>query len=121
MKCNSYPIRIHLCLPYYHFASDSVHNQSRTSIFPRQCSWLPWVLGGILALRATFRLDSPVKKPHASPFQTPSKSGHPSYPSSSWLRTTCHEIMSPESLKPFRIPKKNTRQCHETKESLSTH
>ena len=32
------------------------------------------------ALRATFRLDSPVKKPHTDPFQTPSKLGHPSYP-----------------------------------------
>ena len=29
------------------------------------------------AVRATFRLDSPVKNP---PFQTPSKLGHPSYP-----------------------------------------
>ena len=32
------------------------------------------------ALRATFRLDSPVKNPHTDPFQTPSKLGHPSYP-----------------------------------------
>ena len=32
------------------------------------------------ALRATFRLDSPVKNPHTGPFQTPSKLGHPSDP-----------------------------------------
>ena len=32
------------------------------------------------ALHATFRLDSPVKKPHTDPFQTPSKLGNPSYP-----------------------------------------
>ena len=32
------------------------------------------------ALRATFRLDSPMKNPHTDPFQTPSKLGHPSYP-----------------------------------------
>ena len=39
------------------------------------------ILGGTLALRATFRLDSPVKHPHTDdPFQTPSKLGHPSYP-----------------------------------------
>ena len=35
---------------------------------------------GTLALRATFRLDFPVKNPHTDPFQTPSKLGHPSYP-----------------------------------------
>ena len=32
------------------------------------------------ALRATFRLDSPMKIPHTDPFQTPSNLGHPSYP-----------------------------------------
>ena len=46
------------------------------------------VIRGILALRATFRLDSPVKNPHTNPFQTPSELGHPSYPSSRRLRTT---------------------------------
>ena len=40
----------------------------------------PQHLGGTLALRATFRLDSPLKNPHTDPFQTPSKLGHPSYP-----------------------------------------
>ena len=42
-----------------------------------------WTCGGTLALpalRATFRLDSPVENPHTDPFQTPSKLGHPSYP-----------------------------------------
>ena len=41
----------------------------------------PW--GGSL-----HRLDSLVKKPHTDPFQTPSKLGQPSYPSSRRLRTT---------------------------------
>ena len=40
------------------------------------------------ALCATFRLDSPVKKPRTKPFQTPSKLGHRGYPSSGRLRTT---------------------------------
>ena len=31
-------------------------------------------------LRATFRLDSPMKNPHTDPFQTPLKLGHTSYP-----------------------------------------
>ena len=38
----------------------------------------------LCALRTTFRLDSPAK----NPFQTPSKSGHPNYPSSRQLCTT---------------------------------
>ena len=41
-----------------------------------------------LALCATVRLDCLVKNPHTDPFQTPSKLGHPSYPSSRRLRTT---------------------------------
>ena len=48
----------------------------------------PPLVGGILALRATFRLHFPVKKRHTDPFQTPSKVGHPSYPSSRRLGTT---------------------------------
>ena len=36
--------------------------------------------GGVLALRAALRLDSPMKNPHTDTFQTPSKLGHPSYP-----------------------------------------
>ena len=43
--------------------------------------------GGNIALRATVRLDSPVKNPHTDPFQTPSKLGHPYYPSSRRLGT----------------------------------
>ena len=42
----------------------------------------------VRALRATFKLDSRVKSPHTDPFQTPSKLGHPSYPSSRQLRIT---------------------------------
>ena len=82
------------------------------------CWELPLVhlLGRILVLHTTFRLHSPVKNPHTDPFQTSSKLGHPSYPSSRRLPSLpirCHEIMSLESLKPFGIPKENTRQCHE--------
>ena len=43
--------------------------------------------GGVLALCATFGLDSPVKNPCTDPFQTPSKLGHPSYPNAPKFRS----------------------------------
>ena len=52
------------------------------------------------ALRATFRLDSPVKNPHTDPFQTPSKLGHPSYPSLRQLRTTFPSHQMPKHTRP---------------------
>ena len=48
-----------------------------------------------LALRATYRPDSPVNNPHTDPFQTSSKLGHPSYPTSRRWRTTFRSHQMP--------------------------
>ena len=45
-------------------------------------------LGGILALRATFRLCSPPKSPQAHPLETPLELGDPNCPNSRKLQTT---------------------------------
>ena len=42
---------------------------------------LTQLLAGILALRATVRLDPPPRNPQARPFQTAGKLGDPYYPS----------------------------------------
>ena len=51
-----------------------------TSCISKLCMVRATPSGGVLALHATFRLDSPAKNRHTDPFQTPSKLGHPSYP-----------------------------------------
>ena len=60
-------------------------SKRRQTLFPegsvrgRPCTTRP--------LRATFRLDSPMKNPHANPFQTPSKLGHLSSPNAPKFRS----------------------------------
>ena len=64
---------------------------------PYAAAWLDFPLGAALALRATFRRDSPPKNPQADPFQTPSKLGHPNYPTSSASLAQALQNLAPHS------------------------